>query len=46
MFEEAICAALGQKKFGGQDFVSQCLELFDDEDDSCWITNGSDQVNS
>mmetsp|Transcript_11119 Transcript_11119/g.16833 ORF Transcript_11119/g.16833 Transcript_11119/m.16833 type:complete len:233 (+) Transcript_11119:2904-3602(+) len=31
LFEEAICAALGHKKFGGQDFISECLELFEDE---------------
>lgn len=30
VFEEAICAGLGHKKFGGKDFVSECLELFDD----------------
>lgn len=31
VFEEAICAALGHKKFGGQDFIAECLELFEDE---------------
>jgi hypothetical protein len=30
VFEEAICAGLGHKKFGGKDFISECLELFDD----------------
>mmetsp|Transcript_48966 Transcript_48966/g.59058 ORF Transcript_48966/g.59058 Transcript_48966/m.59058 type:complete len:199 (-) Transcript_48966:206-802(-) len=30
VFEEAICAGLGHKKFGGDDFLSECLGLFDD----------------
>lgn len=30
VFEEAVCAALGHRKFGGKDFMSECLELFDD----------------
>lgn len=30
VFEEAVCAGLGHKKFGGKDFICQCLELFDD----------------
>jgi len=30
VFEEAVCAGIGHKKFGGVDFVSECLELFDD----------------
>ncbi|KAL9183091.1 hypothetical protein ACHAXT_004878 [Thalassiosira profunda] len=29
-FEEAICAGLGQRKYGEQDFLSECLGLFDD----------------
>lgn len=31
VFEEAVCAALGHKKFGGKDFLTECLELFDDD---------------
>ena len=26
-----MCAGLGHKKFGGKDFVSECLELFNDD---------------
>lgn len=29
IFEEAVCAGIGHRKFGGQDFVKECLELFD-----------------
>ena len=35
IFEEAICAGLGQKKFGGKDFISECLELFDEDFKVC-----------
>lgn len=28
VFEEAVCAGLGQRKYGEKDFVSECLELF------------------
>lgn len=30
VFEEAVCAGLGHRKYGGKDFVAECLELFDD----------------
>jgi Rab-like protein 2 len=30
VFEEAICMALGQKRYGERDFLSECLELLDD----------------
>lgn len=30
VFEEALCAGLGQRKFGEKDFLSECLELFED----------------
>eukprot|EP00970_Alexandrium_tamarense_P012901 scaffold3146_cov186-Alexandrium_tamarense.AAC.2 len=30
VFEEAICAGLGQRKYGEKDFLSECLELFED----------------
>mmetsp|Transcript_25423 Transcript_25423/g.51303 ORF Transcript_25423/g.51303 Transcript_25423/m.51303 type:complete len:222 (+) Transcript_25423:141-806(+) len=29
VFEEAICAGLGQRKYGEKDFLSECLELFE-----------------
>lgn len=31
VFEEAVCAGLGQRKYGEKDFLSECLELFVDE---------------
>jgi Rab-like protein 2 len=31
VFEEAVCAGLGQRKYGEKDFLSECLELFEDE---------------
>ena len=31
VFEEAVCAGLGQRKYGEKDFLSECLELFADE---------------
>ena len=30
VFEEAVCAGLGQKKYGEKDLLSECLELFQD----------------
>ena len=30
VFEEAVCAGLGQRKYGEKDFLSECLELFDE----------------
>ena len=30
VFEEAICMALGQKRYGERDFLSECLEVLDD----------------
>lgn len=30
VFEEAVCAGLGQQKYGEKDFLSECLELFED----------------
>ncbi|KAL7552172.1 hypothetical protein ACHAWF_015396 [Thalassiosira exigua] len=30
VFEEAVCAGLGQRKYGEKDFLSECLELFED----------------
>lgn len=30
VFEEAICAGLGQRKYGEKDFLSECLQLFED----------------
>jgi Rab-like protein 2 len=30
VFEEAICMALGQKRYGERDFLSECLELMED----------------
>jgi hypothetical protein len=30
IFEEAVCAGLGHRKFGEQDFIAECLGLFDD----------------
>mgnify|MGYP000750407024 CR=1 FL=1 len=30
VFEEAVCAGLGQRKYGEKDFMSECLELFND----------------
>ena len=30
VFEEAVCAGLGQKKYGEKDFLSECLDLFED----------------
>ena len=32
VFEEAVCAGLGQRKYGEKDFLSECLELFQDEE--------------
>jgi Rab-like protein 2 len=29
VFEEAICMALGQKRYGEKDFLSECLELYE-----------------
>ncbi|KAL7478948.1 hypothetical protein ACHAW6_004700 [Cyclotella cf. meneghiniana] len=31
VFEEAVYAGLGQRKYGEKDFLSECLELFEDE---------------
>jgi len=31
VFEEAICAGLGKRKFGEKDFLSECLDLFEHE---------------
>lgn len=31
VFEEAVCAGLGQRKYGEKDFLLECLELFEDE---------------
>jgi len=31
VFEEAICAGLGHKQYDEKGFLSECLELFDDE---------------
>lgn len=31
VFEEAVCAGLSQRKFGKKDFLSECLELFEDD---------------
>ena len=31
VFEEAVCAGLGQRKYGEKDFLSECLDLFADE---------------
>jgi hypothetical protein len=28
VFEEAVCAGLGHKKYGGSDFLTECLDLF------------------
>lgn len=33
VFEEAVCAGLGQRKYGEKDFLSECLELFQDEEE-------------
>ncbi|KAL7463003.1 hypothetical protein ACHAXS_003376 [Conticribra weissflogii] len=41
VFEEAICAGLGQRKYGEKDFLSECLELFDDEN-SCLFPSDSE----
>ena len=30
VFEEAICMALGQKRYGERDFLRECLELLED----------------
>lgn len=30
VFEEAVCAGLGQRKYGEKDFLSECLGLFED----------------
>jgi hypothetical protein len=31
VFEEAVCAGLGQRKYGEKDFLLECLELFEDD---------------
>ena len=31
VFEEAICAGLEQRKYGEKDFLSECLELFEND---------------
>jgi len=30
VFEEAVCAAVGHKKFGGKTFIDEALELFEE----------------